>query len=54
MTRVVEDNGGGYRWTIVAGTGETLAQSASFATYEDARQAARIVHGGFSSEAMTR
>jgi uncharacterized protein YegP (UPF0339 family) len=46
---VVEDNGGGYHWTIVAGGGETLVQSASFASYEKAKQAARIVHGGASS-----
>ncbi len=46
---IVEDNDGGYHWTIVAGTGETLAQSASFATYEDAKKAARIVRGGAAS-----
>jgi uncharacterized protein YegP (UPF0339 family) len=46
---VFEDNGGGYHWTIVAGSGETLAQSASFASYEDAKQAARIVHAGAAS-----
>jgi uncharacterized protein YegP (UPF0339 family) len=46
---VCEDNGGGYHWTIVARTGATLVQSASFASYEDARQAARIVHAGAAS-----
>jgi uncharacterized protein YegP (UPF0339 family) len=46
---VVEDNGGGYHWTIVAASGETLAQSARFATREDAKQAARIVHRGAAS-----
>lgn len=46
---VFEDNGGGYHWTIVAGSGATLVQSASFATYEEAKQAARIVRGGASS-----
>lgn len=46
---VVENNGGGYHWTIVAATGETLAQSASFATYGDAKQAARFVRGGAAS-----
>jgi uncharacterized protein YegP (UPF0339 family) len=49
---VFEDNGGGYHWTIVAGSGETLAQSASFASYEDARQAARIVHSGAASASL--
>ncbi len=49
---VFEDNGGGYRWTIVAGSGETLARSASFASYEDARQAARIVHAGAATASI--
>lgn len=43
---VFEDNGGGYHWTIVAASGETLVRSASFASYKDAKQAARIVHAG--------
>lgn len=43
-----EDNGGGYRWTIVAGGGETLAQSAGFGSYQEAERAARIVHDGAS------
>jgi uncharacterized protein YegP (UPF0339 family) len=46
---VFEDNGGGYHWTIVAASGETLVRSASFASYEDAKQAARIVHAGASA-----
>jgi uncharacterized protein YegP (UPF0339 family) len=46
---VFEDNGGGYHWTIVARSGETLVQSARFASYEEAKQAARIVHGGTAS-----
>jgi uncharacterized protein YegP (UPF0339 family) len=48
MFFVVENNGGGYHWTIVSGGGETLVQSASFASYEEAKQAARIVHNGAS------
>ena len=46
---VFEDNGGGYHWTIVAASGETLVRSASFASYEDAKQAARTVHAGAGS-----
>jgi uncharacterized protein YegP (UPF0339 family) len=46
---VFEDNGGGYHWTIVAATGETLVESASFASYEEAGHAARIVHAGAAS-----
>jgi uncharacterized protein YegP (UPF0339 family) len=45
---VFEDNGGGYRWTIVADGGETLAQSASFGSHEEARRAASIVYRGAS------
>ena len=44
-----EDNGGGYHWTIVADGGETLAQSASFGSHEEAERAACIVHDGASS-----
>jgi uncharacterized protein YegP (UPF0339 family) len=46
---VFEDNGGGYHWTIVAASGESLVQSASFASYEDAEQAARVVRAGAAS-----
>jgi len=49
---VFEDNGGGYHWTIVARSGETLVQSASFASYEEAKQAARVVHGGTASASL--
>jgi uncharacterized protein YegP (UPF0339 family) len=45
---VFEDNAGAYRWTIVAGDGETLVQSAGFASHGQARQAARIVYRGAS------
>jgi uncharacterized protein YegP (UPF0339 family) len=43
---VFEDNGGAYHWTIVTASGETLVRSASFASYEEAKQAARVVHSG--------
>jgi uncharacterized protein YegP (UPF0339 family) len=49
---VFEDNGGGYHWPVVAGSGESLAQSASFASYEEAKQAARIVHAGAGSASV--
>ncbi len=39
---------GGYRWTIVADSGDNLLQSARYASYEQAKQAARIVQGGAS------
>ena len=41
---VFEDNGGDYRWTILDGSGESLAQSGPFASYGDASTAARVVH----------
>jgi uncharacterized protein YegP (UPF0339 family) len=47
--RVFEDNSGSYHWTIVARGGETLVQSSSFASYEEAEQAARVVHAGATS-----
>jgi uncharacterized protein YegP (UPF0339 family) len=46
---VFEDNSGGYHWTIVADGGETLVRSSSFASYEQARQAAHVVHAGAGS-----
>ena len=49
---IYEDNGGGYHWTIVADGGETLVRSASFSSYEDAKQAAGIVHRGASRAAF--
>jgi uncharacterized protein YegP (UPF0339 family) len=41
---VYEDNGGSYHWEIVQGGGESLAQSASFDSHEDAQRAARHVY----------
>ncbi len=49
---IYEDNGGGYHWTIVADGGETLVRSASFRSYEDAKQAAGIVHRGASQASV--
>jgi uncharacterized protein YegP (UPF0339 family) len=46
---VFEDNGGDYYWRIIAGNGETLAESVSFASFEDAEQAARRVREGVGS-----
>jgi uncharacterized protein YegP (UPF0339 family) len=49
---VFEDNAGGYHWAILARSGETLVQSASLASYEEAKQAARVVHAGATSAAF--
>src|SRR5438067_3763770 len=43
---VFEDNGGAFRWRIVAGDGATLAQSGSFASRDRAEQAAQRVRDG--------
>jgi uncharacterized protein YegP (UPF0339 family) len=46
---VFEDNDGDYHWTIVAAGGESLAQSGSFASHDDAERAARRVYEGAGS-----
>jgi uncharacterized protein YegP (UPF0339 family) len=49
---VFEDNGGGYHWTIVAASGKRLVQSASYATHEEATEAAHVVHAGAASASI--
>jgi len=46
---VFEDNGGDYCWSILGGDGESLAQSRSYATHDDAASAARVVRDGAGS-----
>ena len=46
---VHQDNGGDYHWEIVGDGGESLAQSRSFASHEDAERAARRVYDDASS-----
>jgi uncharacterized protein YegP (UPF0339 family) len=46
---VFQDNGGRYRWALVAAKDEQLAHSPSFATYEEARDAAGRVRDGAGS-----
>jgi uncharacterized protein YegP (UPF0339 family) len=47
---VFEDNAGDYRWMILGGRGdESLAQSGTFPTYEDAAHDARVVRDGAGS-----
>lgn len=46
---VYRTNGAGYRWEIVDERGESLAQSESFDSYDDAERAALRVHGGVAS-----
>ena len=45
---IYEDNGGRYHWTLVADGGEILVRSHGFQSYEQAEDAARIVHRGAS------
>jgi uncharacterized protein YegP (UPF0339 family) len=51
---IFEDNGGAYHWRIVAGDGAILAQSGSFASYQDAEQAAQRVRDGAASARFNR
>ena len=51
---VFEDNGGAYRWKIVAGDGATLAQSESFASLDRAEHAAQLVREGAASASFDR
>ena len=46
---VYRDNGGDYHWEIVGEGGESLAQSRSFASHDDARRGARRVCDGAGS-----
>lgn len=41
---VYDDNAGDYHWEIVAGGGDSLAQSVSFASRDDAERTARYVY----------
>ena len=46
---VHQANGGDYHWEIVGERGESLAQSGSFGSYDDAERAARCVREGAGS-----
>ncbi len=51
---VVEDNGGHYRWMIVDGRGESLAESGTFATYDAAHNAANVVREAANPNGVNR
>jgi len=51
---VFEDNGGGYHWAIVGGSGKSLAQSGSFGSYEEAAHAGRYVRDGAEAARFER
>ena len=46
---IVEDNCGEYHWTLLDRDGNSLARSPSFASYEQAEDAARVVLAGAAS-----
>jgi uncharacterized protein YegP (UPF0339 family) len=46
---VFQSNSGDYRWEVVAEGGATLAQSASFASFDDAEHAATQMREGAAS-----
>ena len=49
-----EDKGGSHHWTIVGASGEILVHCASFASHEEAKQAARIMHASASLASLER
>jgi hypothetical protein len=51
---VFEDNGGGYHWAIVGGSGESLAQSGSFESYVEAAHAGHYVRDSAESARFQR
>ena len=51
---VFEDNGGGYHWAIVSGSGKSLARSGSFGSYEEAAHAGSYVRDGAESARFER
>jgi hypothetical protein len=51
---VFEDNGGGYHWAIVGGSGESLAQSGTFGSYAEAAHAGCYVRDGAESARFER
>ncbi len=51
---IVEDNGGDYHWTLMDRDGNSLGRSPSFALYEHAEDAARVVRDGAGSARLDR
>jgi uncharacterized protein YegP (UPF0339 family) len=51
---VFEDNGGSYHWAIFSAGGESLAQSGSFASYDEAAHAGGYVRDGAESARFER
>jgi uncharacterized protein YegP (UPF0339 family) len=51
---IFEDNGGSYRWRILAGDGASLGQSGRFLSYDDAEQAAQRIRDGAASARFER
>ena len=51
---IVEDNSGEYHWTLLDRDGNSLARSPSFASYEQAEDAARVVLAGAASARLDR
>jgi hypothetical protein len=51
---IVEENSGDYHWTLLDRDGNSLARSPSFASYEPAEDAARVVLAGAGSARLDR
>ena len=52
--RVFENNGGDYHWTLESASGETLARSGAFTSYDAAERAATNVRNGAASAQVER
>jgi uncharacterized protein YegP (UPF0339 family) len=51
---IVEDNGGHFHWTLLGRDGNNLARSPSYASHEDAEDAALVVLAGAGSARLDR
>ena len=52
--RIFENNGGDYQWAIESASGEILAMSGAFASYEAAETAATCVRDGASAAKLEK
>ncbi len=51
---IFEDNAGDYYWTLLDRKGKSLGRSPTYASYQDAENAARVVLAGAGSAGLDR
>jgi uncharacterized protein YegP (UPF0339 family) len=51
---IFEDNAGDYYWTLLDRNGRSLGRSPTYASYQDAENAARVVLAGAGSARLDR